>query len=238
MRQVGKSDALVKNILKTAAPRINVIGTEYTPFGTKDYGPYLTKMTAAKPDALVVSLYGIDLINFVKQARKIGFDSPFPIFAMFALDPYVMHELKEDGVGVYTTWEYELRIKSPANQAMIKKFNDQHKTDKDFLTWWPGGQVGTALLAWQMAFAAIEKAGSLDPEKIIETMEGFQWKGPAGVWTIRKCDHQAMIPMYGGVVEAGSNPFYPFPWIGANLDVFPPEKVTVPATKDYNPRCP
>ena len=98
--------------------------------------------------------------------------APFPIFAMFALDPYVMQELKEDGVGIYATWEYELRIKSPENQAMIKKFNEQHKNDKDFITWWPSANLGTALLAWKMAFAAMEKAGSLDPEKIIETLEG------------------------------------------------------------------
>ncbi len=233
-----EADALVKGILKTSAPQITVIGTEYTPFGTKDFGPYLTKMTAAKPDALIVSLYGIELINFVKQARKMGFAAPFPIFAMFALDPYVMQELKEDGVGVCATWEYELRIKSPENQAMIKKFNDQHKNDKDFITWWPSGNLGTALLAWKMAMAAIEKAGSLDPEKIIDTLEGFQWKGPAGLWTMRKCDHQVMLPMYGGVVAAGSNPFYPFPWIGTNLEVFPPEKVTARATKEYNARCP
>ena len=128
-------------------------------------------MTAAKPDALIVGLYGVELINFIKQARKMGFATPFPIFAMFALDPYVMQELKEDGVGVYTTWEYELRIKSPENQAMIKKFNEQHKNDKDFITWWPSSSLGNALLAWKMTFAAIEKAGSFDPEKIIETLE-------------------------------------------------------------------
>jgi branched-chain amino acid transport system substrate-binding protein len=233
-----ETDALIKGILKTSAPQIKVVGTEYTPFGTNDFGPYLTKMMAAKPDALIVGLYGVELINFIKQARKMGFASPFPIFSMFALDPYVMQELKEDGVGVYTTWEYELRIKSPENQAMIKKFNEQHKNDKDFITWWPSSSLGNALLAWKMTFAAIEKADSLDPEKIIETLENFQWKGPAGQWTMRKCDHQVMLPMYGGVIEAGSNPFYPFPWIGAKLEVFPAEKVVVPATKDYNQRCP
>ena len=55
---------------------------------------------------------------------------------------------------------------------------------------------------------------------------------------MRKCDHQVMLPMYGGVVEGGPNPYYPFPWIGQNLEMFPAEKVAVPATKEYNPRCP
>ncbi len=233
-----ESDLLIKNILKSQAPQTKVVGTEFTPFGTKDFGPYLTKMAAAKPDALLVGLYGVELINFIKQARKMGFASPFPIFSMFVLDPYVIKELKDDAVGVHTTWEYELRIKSPENQAMIKKFNDQHKNDNDLITWWPSANLGTALLAWKMTFAAVEKAGSLDPEKIIATLENFQWKGPAGTWTMRKCDHQVMLPMYGGVVEGGANPYYPFPWMGPNLETFPADKVTLQATKDYNPRCP
>ena len=234
-----ESDRLIRDILKSQNPQTNVVGTEYTPFGTKDFGPYLTKMAAAKPDALLVGLYGVELINFVKQARKMGFASPFPIFSMFALDPYVLKELKEDGVGIHTTWEYELRIKSPENQEMIKKFHEEHKNDKDLITWWPSANLGTALLAWKMTFAAVEKAGSVDPKKIIATLENnFQWKGPAGLWTMRKCDHQVMLPMYGGVIEGGPNPYYPFPWIGQNLEMFPADKVAVPATKDYNPRCP
>jgi hypothetical protein len=42
-----------------------------------------------------------------------------------------------------------------------------------------------ALLGWKMIFGAVEKAGSLDPEKIIETFENnFQWKSPVGLWTM------------------------------------------------------
>lgn len=233
-----ESDVLIKNILKVEAPQIKVVGADFTPFGTKDFGPYITKMMAAKPDALLVGTYGVELINFIKQARKMGFASPFPIFAMFALDPYVLGELKDDAIGIHTTWEYELRVKSPENQEMIKKFNERHKNDKDLITWWPSANLGSALLAWKMAFAAVEKAGSLDPEKIIETLEGFQWRGPVGLWSMRKCDHQVMLPMYGGMIEGGKNPFYPFPWVGPNLEVFPAEKVTLPATKEYNQRCP
>jgi hypothetical protein len=89
-------------------------------------------------------------------------------------------------------------------------------------------------------------AGSLDPEKVIQAFEGFQYKSAVGLWTMRKCDHQAILPMYGGVTVAGWNPFYngsirpdvKFPWEGPNIEMFSADKVALPATSDYNPRCP
>jgi hypothetical protein len=59
-----------------------------------------------------------------------------------------------------------------------------------------------------MAFAAIAKAGSLDPEKIINNFEGFSHTTAVGVWTMRKCDHQVILPMFAGVVVPGRNPWF------------------------------
>ena len=86
-----------------------------------------------------------------------------------------------------------------------------------------------ACIGWMMTFAAIEKAGTLDPEKVIEAYEGFQYESPVGTYTMRACDHQALMPMYGIVIKAGPNPFYngsiredvKFPWDGPDLEVFP-----------------
>ena len=43
--------------------------------------------------------------------------------------------------------------------------------------------------------------------------------------------------MFGGSIAAGPNPYYKFPWEGPKVEEFPADKVTLPATKDYNPRC-
>jgi ABC-type branched-subunit amino acid transport system substrate-binding protein len=175
-----------------------------------------------------------------------GLKPPFPIFAALAIHPYLLRELKDDAAGIYWAHEYSLRIKTPENEEMIRRFHEKHKNDKDFLTWWPFPDIAMSILGWKMTFAAVEKAGSLDPEKIIETFENnFQWKSPTGLWTMRKCDHQVILPMYGGVIEAGPNPFYngsirpdvSFPWAGPNITEFPAERVALPPTPEYNPRC-
>ena len=138
-----------------------------------------------------------------------------------------------------------MRINTPENQEMIRKYHAKHKADKDFQTWWPTGLMGAGLIGWEMTFAAIEKAGSLDPEKIIAAFEGFQYKTPVGLWTMRKCDHQMMMPMYNVRIEAGPNPYFngsinpdiKFPWAGPNYTMIPAEKVSIPATPSYNARC-
>ena len=240
-------DKLIKEQLKIHLPEATFVGTDYFPLGaTRDFGPYITKVIASKADAVYFGGFGPDLINFVKQARAMGLKVPFPIFASLVIHPYLLKELKDDGVGIYWVHEYSLGIKTPENEEMVKRFHEQHKNDRDFLTWWPFPDIAMSIFGWQMTFAAVEKAGSLDPEKIIEAFENdFQWKSPVGLWKMRKCDHQVILPMYGGIIEGGTNPYYNgsissdinFPWAGPKVMEFPAEKVTLPPTPDYNPRC-
>ena len=232
------NDRVNREKLKIHIPDAKILGTDFPPLANKDYAPYITKIIAAKPDAILTGLFSTDLINFVKQARPMGIKAPFPIFTSLSKHPYIINELKDEAVGIYWTMEYSLRVKTPENEEMIRRFHEKHKDDKDFLTQWPFADCALAILGWKMTFAAIEKAGSLDTEKIIAAFENFQWKSPVGLWTMRKCDHQVILPMFGGMIESGPNPFYKFPWAGPNIMQFPAEKVAIPATPDYNPRCP
>jgi branched-chain amino acid transport system substrate-binding protein len=231
------NDKVNREQLKIHIPDAKIIGGDFPPLSNRDYAPYITKIIAAKPDAILTGLHSTDLINFTKQARAMGIKAPFPICAPLGKHPYIINELKDDAVGIHWAMEYSMRVNTPENQEMIKRYHEKHKDDKDFLTQWPFADCALAIMGWKMTFAAVEKANSLDPQKIIDTFEGFQWKSPVGMWTMRKCDHQVLLPMFGGVIEAGPNPFYKFPWAGPNIVEFPAEKVAKPATPDYNPRC-
>jgi branched-chain amino acid transport system substrate-binding protein len=234
-----------KKQLKIHIPDAQVVGEDYHPLATKDYGPYITKAMAAKADVIFTGNYGPDSRTLIRQARALGLKVPFPFVTTFGVDPYVEFELKEDSVGIHYAYDYDMRVDTPENKAMYTKFHEQHKNDKDFYAWWPAVHVGHTVIGWQMLFAAVEKAGSLDPEKVIEAFEGFRYKSPVGWWLMRKCDHQVILPMFGGMIEAGKNPYYNgsirsevnFPWLGPNLITIPAEIAAMPATPDYNPRC-
>jgi branched-chain amino acid transport system substrate-binding protein len=231
-------DERLKEELPKYIPDGKVVGTDFHPFATRDFAPYITKIISSGADAIVTGTYGSDLINLIRQARSMGLKSTFPIFAPLGLHPYSIGELKEAAVGMYYTSEYLLRVNTPENRDFIKRYHEKHENDKDFLTQWPFSDIAMAIFGWKMTFAAVEKAGSLDPDKIIAAYEGFEWKSPVGAWTMRKCDHQVLLPMFGGSIAAGPNPFYSFPWEGTKVEEIPADKVTLPATKDYNPRCP
>jgi len=218
-------------------PEAQIVGEDYHPLGTKDFGPYITKIMAAKADAIFSGNFGPDGSVLIKQARALGLKVPFPFVMPYAVSPYTEQELRDDAVGIHFAFDYTMRVDTPENKAMIERYRTYHKDDKDVAAQWCDTSIGHTALGWMMAFAAVEKAGSLDPEKFIDAFEGFSYKTPVGMWTMRKCDHQMIQPMFGGVVEGGPNPFFPFPWIGPNIVTIPAEKVAIPATTDYNPRC-
>jgi ABC-type branched-subunit amino acid transport system substrate-binding protein len=241
-RDVAKA---FKEQLKAYIPEAQIVGEDFHPINNKDFAPYIAKVISSKADAIFTGNLGNDLILLVKQARALGLKVSFPFVITIGIDPYLGNELKDDVAGIYSAISCDMRVNKPEWQEIVKKYHEKHKNDKDFLTWWPFSLIGETIIGWKMTFAAIEKAGSLAPEKIIEAFEGFTYKSPVGMYTMRKCDHQVILPMFAGVTQGGSNPYFngtirqdvKFPWIGPNMVEFPGEKVVVPATADYNPRC-
>lgn len=237
-RDMGR---VFKERIKSFIPDADIVGEDYHPLNNKDFAPYVTKIINSKAEAVFTMNFGPDLVLLFKQSRSLGLKVPF--VNMFTYEPILLNEVKEDGIGNIWSYPYSMRVNTPENQAMIAKYHEKHKDDKDFLNWWPYGLVGMAICGWTTVFDAVQKAGSVDPEKIIETYEGLSTKTPVGIWTMRKCDHQVVVPMFAGTVEGGWNPWYngsirpdvKFPCEGPNIMTVPSS--AIPATPDYNPRC-
>jgi len=235
-----------KEAIKVHIPNVEIVGEDYHPPATKDFSPYITKIIASKADAIYTANYGPDFLNLVKQARDLGLAKSVPFLGVHAGDPYALSRLKDEGVGIYQAATYSMNVKTPENQRIIAKYHERHKNDKDYLTWWPYSQLGITILGWKMVFAAVEKAGSLDPQKIIETFEGFKYESAVGPWTMRKCDHLLIPPYFVGVTKGGWNPYFngsirpevEFPWEGPDIITVPANVAARPPTPDYNPRCP
>jgi branched-chain amino acid transport system substrate-binding protein len=242
---LGRDSALTfKQQLKTRLPSATIVGEDYHPPGTKDFGPYINKIIAVKADAVFTMNMGPDLTSMVKQARELGLKD-LAFVTLYGGDPYTLNQLKDNAIGMYHSQGYSMRVNTPENQKMVAAYHEKHKNDKDFLTWWPYAQIGQNIVGWRMAFAAIEKAGSLDAEKIINTFEGFRYESAVGSWYMRPCDHQVILPEYVGLIQGGTNPYFngsvrpdvKFPWEGPDLIKVPAEDAAIPATSAYNARC-
>jgi branched-chain amino acid transport system substrate-binding protein len=236
-----------KQQLKLYLPAAQIVGEDYFPMlVTKDFAPFINKVIAAKADAIFTGAWGPDASYLIKQARTLGLKVPFPFLCpSVGMDPYLANDLKDNTVGVYAAGPYDMNVKTPENEAMLVRWHAKHKNDKDFLNWWPSFNSGYAVPAWHHVFAAIEKAGSSDSEKIIQAFEGMWHKSIVGWRSMRKCDHTAILPMFAGPVHA-ENPWFngsirpdvKFPWTGPDMKMFPAMEASIPPTPDYNPRCP
>ena len=208
-----------KKKLAQISPSTKIVVEVYHPLGTKDFAPYVSQLIAAKPDAIFTPNWGNDLSVFLKQGRPMGMNQK--VSSYFINDEVTMQALGNDslmignsGVEIYT-----LSIPTKKNQEFVANFYK----DRGYYPTWLRGKAYTAL----MFFAeAIKKAGTTDVEAVIKAWEGLSYDGPAGVWTMRACDHQAQMP-YWYVEIVKENKYFKHAFIGPSTLV-PAKDVTVP----------
>jgi hypothetical protein len=85
---------------------------------------------------------------------------------------------------------------------------------------------GKAYLATMMWAEALRKAGTTDVNAVRKAWEGLTYKGPAGTWTMRACDHQVQQPIWTATIVA-KNPYFKHAYVGPATMV-PPDKINVP----------
>src|SRR5690606_6715457 len=73
------------NYLKAAKPDVELMSqTAFPRFGAEDFTPFINAVMQAKPDGVMISVWGGDMVNFVRQANNLGFfDQGFEV--MFAV---------------------------------------------------------------------------------------------------------------------------------------------------------
>lgn len=222
----------VKERLPKLNPQVHIVGSDFHPFGQKDYAPYLSKIKKQKPELMLIGSLGTDLMNIIKQFHEFGLE--LPKLAAFCNENVALSNVGNLALGDYSPVDYSLFLDNPENKEMIKRYREYRKDDKDTLTMLPYGNIGRAIVGMQFFFAAVEKAGSLDTEKIINSWEGMHFKSAYGDAYMRACDHQMMTQWHLARVVK-ENPFYDFPTLGPPIATFSPEEVNDP--KPDNPRC-
>ncbi len=132
------------------------------PLGKIDPGPVVQALLDAQPDAIFSSLFGPDLARFVREGQLRGLFKDRPVFNLLGGEPEYLDPLKDEApVGWYVTGYPWYAIETPEHvrfrNAYQARFNDYPRL---------GSVVGySTVLA---AAAAIRKANSTDPEKIVD----------------------------------------------------------------------
>ena len=99
----------------------------YTALNQLDYGPELSKIRAAKPDAVYIFLPGGLGINFIKQYVAAGLSKDAVLFGPgFSADEDVIKAVGEPMLGMFNTahWTHDLDI--PANADFVAAFRSKY----------------------------------------------------------------------------------------------------------------
>jgi branched-chain amino acid transport system substrate-binding protein len=232
------SDSFKKIFQKLKKPDQEIVGDDFHPVATKDFGPYISKALAAKPDVVITGNFGPDLTGVVKQGRALGLKA---MIGTYYLDhPIWLSQLGDAALNTMVGGNYTATVNTKSNQDFIKSyqawFKKAHPNESPgYLapnTSWTLGE-GVLFIA-----EAIKKAGSTDADKIIKAMEGMSHDSAVGKQTMRACDHQNQIDGWVATIKTDHQykNIIKWPFLGEATRI-PVEKISVPPKETGNPRC-
>jgi urea transport system substrate-binding protein len=171
---------------------------KYTPFGHTDYQQIIAeiKQFAASGDACVVStLNGDTNVPFFKEYAAAGLDAESCPVVSFSVSEDEFRGLPASQlVGQLGCWTYFQSIKSPENAKFVENFKSWlAKSDVPGIVKEGRVTCSPMVLSYNGVYlwkAAVEKAGSFDPEKVMEALKsGISFDGPGGKVTTQKNHH-------------------------------------------------
>lgn len=211
----------VWNNLKVLKPNVQLLGASWRKLGETDLVPYMTAMLQMKPDCIISASGGSGVVNFLKAVKSTGFSEKAAIYQHNATELAALLPLgAEAPEGIMGTSNYHFYFPdTPENKTFVAKFKKAYNR-------YPRSTALYGYIAGTFMAKAYQKAGKMDREKFINSIEGLTIDSPVGKVTMRACDHQVMLPMFFGVTK--KDPKYDF-LIASDI-------ITIPG-KDYLPSC-
>jgi ABC-type branched-subunit amino acid transport system substrate-binding protein len=165
------STAQLKNALERNGGKL--VGAEFFPFGTNDFGPAFQKLGDANPDVVWFMFAGSDAVTSVKQYRSFGM-KPYLVF--HGWDEVFLHAVSPaEQEGIISSQAYFQSLNTPANKVFVESYGKKFGADK------PIDAIGEATYAAAWLYTlAVAKAGSTDPEKVIPALAQVEYDAPQG----------------------------------------------------------
>jgi len=161
-----------------------VVGSATTPFGTTDFTGALTGAKAAKPSAIILNLYGWDLVNALKAYAKLELaKEKVGVGGMIGGEQIGRPLGYANNAGVWgLIWDPKINTESSKRfiQGVIDKYNHT-----------PTSRCYLGYAAMTQILEAVRRAGTTDTAAVIKALEGHEFDGcKEGRSYFRAWDHQ------------------------------------------------
>jgi len=185
---------------------------KYTPFGHTDFQQIVAEIKefAAGGKACVINTTNGDAnVPFFKEFAAAGIKSDTCPVVSYSLSEDEFRALPtKDLIGHLGCWTYFMSLDTPANKKFCADFQAWLKT-----TTYPGIKKENRVTCSPMVLsyngvylwkAAVEKAGTFDPEKVMAALEsGLSFAGPGGTVTTQKNHHLTKNVYIGETLPTG-----------------------------------
>ncbi|MEO6053576.1 MAG: ABC transporter substrate-binding protein, partial [Chthoniobacterales bacterium] len=145
----------------------------------------IRRIIASKAKVLVFALKG-DGLNFINQARELGLMDHMPI-AFLGMSEVELPLFHGKATDMFVTVPFVASSDLPAVKTFVAKVKAYAGRDATVSAY-----VATHYDALMAMKAAIEKAGKVDREAMINALEGLTIDTPTGLLTIGKNHHSTM----------------------------------------------
>ena len=182
-RDYTASRDMVKVLDKITKERgIQITTTEYFPAGTSDFSSNIAKARQANPDMWIGVGYPNEAIEMVRQFRSVNYLPKVFIHNGVAQEDFLKSAGK-DGEYVVAISLYEPVVKTKGNPDFVKTFTAKYGYE-------PGYYAAFAFAGSTVLEEAVTKTGSLDQDKLRETLTTFETDTVMG--------HHKVDPKTGG----------------------------------------
>ncbi len=190
------------NMIITAqleAAGCEVVGEEYADMDQTDFAAIISKIEEAKPDIIINTLNGTGNVSFFKQMSEKNYTSDTYMTMSFSIAEEEVSTIGAEILkGHMVSWNYYQTTETERNDAFVKAYKETYGDDR--VTSDPAEAAYDAVYLWA---TACEKAGSVEVEDVIKTIEagGISFDAPEGTVEIDGSNHHLSKPVRIGQVK-------------------------------------
>jgi len=149
-----------------------VVGEEYYPLGSTNFGSLMNKIKVQKPDCIFTAVVGGSNVAFYKALKAAGITGDKQLLVTLSVTEDEMTGVGgENFTGFYSSMKYFQSLENENNKKFVTAFKGKYGKDAVIGDVTQAGYLGPWL--WK---AAVEKAKSFDVDKVVAASPGIELK--------------------------------------------------------------
>ena len=196
------TNKILEAYLKMKGVKPEDIMINYTPFGQSDWQSIVAEIkkfgSTGKKTAVVSTINGDANVPFYKELANQGVKAKdIPVVAFSVGEEELAGVDTKPLIGHLAAWNYFESIKTPANEQFIKDWKAFTKNHKRVTN----DPMEAHYIGFNMWVQAVKKAGTTDPDKVIDAMVGVTVPNLTGGYATMMPNHHITKPVFVGEIQ-------------------------------------